>query len=352
MRPPFDSVVLEFSPGDPLECTFDFTDVSKADRAIARDPRVDALVAVGKPAAAATHERTVKASGERFLAVIRGESKPLTFREIRQYLESLTVELGKDADVAVIDEDKVESVFLKLKGADLSQGTKKKRWGFFRRFVEYLAEKKLIGMPGNLYSKPFKFKVETAAVMTYDADKVRAVLKGLTDRQRLYALLGLNAGMTSADVGQLTKDMIRGNKLTRKRVKTDKWDKVPTVTYVLWPETLALLEECGSDHPTLVLTGRTGEALWSSRLEADGRTPQKDMINQQWKRANVAIPHKAFRSIAATALKGHATYSRFVDHFLGHAPKGVAERHYAGEDAAWQADFDRAVSWLRTAILG
>lgn len=316
-------------------------------RAIARNPEVDKLVQIGKPAPAPA-ERAVKANAERFLSVTMRRVKPLTFREIRQFMNALVAELGKDADVSVIDEAKVESVFLNLDAADLSDGTKKKQWGFFRRFAAYLTEKKLIGMPGNLYSKLYKFKAGAAAVRKYDTAEVRKVLKGLTDRQRLYALFGLNCGMTSADIGQLTKDMIEGDKLTRKRVKTEQWERVPTVTYVLWPETLALLETCGSDHPTLVLTGRTGEALWESRLNPDGSTPQKDMIYQQWKRAGVSIPHKAFRSIAATMLESHPTYGRYVEHFLGHTPKTVKDKHYA---APSDEVFDQAMAWLRTKLL-
>jgi len=336
--------VIDCPPGDSLEFS---VDLREANRELARRPEIDQLALVGKPAPAPT-ERTVRANAERFLAVVMGSTKALTYREIRQYLDTLVADLGKDTDVAVLDEGKVEGVFLRLKAADLSQGTKKKRWGFFKRFVEYLAEKKLLGLPGNLYSKPFKFKVEAAAVKKYDTAEVRNVLAVLTDRQRLYAMLGLNCGMTSADIGQLRKDMIEGGKLTRKRVKTDKWDKVPTVTYVLWPETLELLARCGSDHPTLVLTGKTGEALWSSRLESDGSTPQKDMISQQWKRAKVSIPHKAFRSIAATLLESHPTYGRYVEHFLGHSPKSVKDKHYA---APSDDVFAEAMAWLRTKLL-
>jgi integrase len=318
---------------------------------IARDPEVDRLAQmaqIGKPAAAPA-ALAIKANADRFLEVIKGQSKPLTYREIRQYLDGLAVELGKDADVSTIDESKVESVFLKLKAAELSQGTRKKRWGVFRRFVEYLSERKLIATPGNLHSKVFRFKVDAKPVTKYDTAKVRAVLAGLTNRQRLYALLGLNAGMTSADIGQLTKDMISGDKLTRKRVKTAGVKTVPTVTYTLWPETMELLAECGSDHPTLVLTGKTGEALWSSRLEADGSTPQKDMISQQWKRAKIRPPHKAFRSIGATLLESHKNYGRHVELYLGHSPKSVKDRHYA---APSDEVFGEALAWLRTQLLG
>ena len=42
--------------------------------------------------------------------------------------------------------------------------------------------------------------------------------------------------------------------------------------------------------------------LWDSRQEGD-KTPQKDLIYQQFKKANVPISQKAFRSIAATWLE-------------------------------------------------
>lgn len=317
------------------------------DRALALSPELDLL----KPdeQAATTKDRTIKFHADRFLAVLQGQAKPLTFREIRDYIKNLAVHLGENTDVGVLNEEKVEGVYLRLKNADLGQDTKKKRWGFFRRFVEYLASKKEVEMPRNLYSRMFRFRVETRAVKKYDLAEVRRVLGGLTPRFRLYALLGLNCGMTSADIGQLTKDMIRGGVLTRRRVKTGPNPNVPTVSYKLWPETLALLEECKSDHPTLVLTGRTGQALWESRQESDGRTPQKDMIYQQWKRAKVAIPHKAFRSISATALESHKDWGRFSAYFLGHSPKTVKDKHYA---APSDELFAEVMDWLRGYVLG
>lgn len=296
--------------------------------------------------AAKSKDRRFQTHVDKFLSVIQGSSKPLTFREIRDYLKAVTTVFGAESDVSEIDEGRVEAVFLTLKKATLSDGTKKKRWSFFKRFCAYLVEKKVIPPLGNLMSKSYKFKVDKKKVKVYDTKVVRAVLAGLTDRQRLYALLGLNCGMTSADIGQMTRDMIVGDKLTRRRVKTGHIDSVPTVTYRLWPEVLELLRTCGSDHPTLVLTGRTGEALWSSRQEADGRTPQKDMINQQWKRARIAIPHKAFRSISATLLESHKDWRNDIDYFLGHTPD-FNGTHYA---APSEELFAEACSWLRSQI--
>jgi len=314
---------------------------------IAQSPEVDRLKTTGKAEAPEAEKFSVHA--ERFLSIIQGKSKPLTYREIRDYVKGLTAECG-ELPVTAVNEDFVERVYLSVKSSAVSDGTKKKRWGFFRRLIEYFAEKGLCPQPRNLHSKEYKFRQKATAVKVYDTQAVRSVLKSLTPRQRLYALLGLNAGMTSADIGQLTKDMISPDGvLTRKRVKTSSVSTVPTVSYKLWPEVVALIAECGNhSHPTLVLTGQTGEALWTSRQEADGSTPQKDMLSQQWKRAKIAIPHKAFRSISATRLESHSVYGRFTEMFLGHSPKTIKDRHYA---APSQELFNQALEWLREDIL-
>jgi hypothetical protein len=270
----------------------------------------------------------------------------LTYRELRGYLLRLAIDLGEQADVATINEAKVETVYLGLKNGKLSSGARKKRYGFFTRFVRYLWESRLIDLPRNLES--FAFKVVTKAVKVYDLVEVRKLLKGLSPRNRMYSLLGLNCGMTSADIGQLTHDMIVGNRLTRKRVKTEAMVSVPTITYDLWPETVALLEECRSTHPTLALTTERGTTLWEARQNGD-KTSYKDLIAQQWKRSGAIIPHHAFRSIAANTLDTHKDYARCSTWFLAHSPKSMKEKHYVAPPPEL---FDEAMAWLRKEILG
>jgi integrase len=124
-----------------------------------------------------------------------------------------------------------------------------KRWGFFRRFVKYLWEKRLIEMPRNVSS--FGFEVKARKIKTHSPAEVRAVLSTLKPRLRLYAMLGLNCGMTSVDMGQMTKGMVDldNGRIVRRRVKTGGHENVPTVDYKLWPETLELLREHRSTHP-------------------------------------------------------------------------------------------------------
>ena len=116
-----------------------------------------------------------------------------------------------------------------------------------------------------------RFTTTTKAVQTWKIETVRACLKKLKPRLRLYALLGLNCGMTNVDIANLRKDMVnlRGGRLVRKRVKTEGHDKVPTVDYPLWPETLEVLGEHWSDHAEFALTSTTGSCLLEYRLDGD-----------------------------------------------------------------------------------
>ena len=42
-------------------------------------------------------------------------------------------------------------------------------------------------------------------------------------------------------------------------------------------------------------------------------------------------------------LESHEIYGRYKGHFLGHAPRGLAEKHYAAPSTEL---FDKIVSWL------
>jgi integrase len=303
------------------------------------------------PSVAAATGRSVKANGECFLAVVKGDMKPRSFQELKDYIHSLYQVPGLltgDTDVKVIDEALVEKVYLALRDSSLSGGAKKKRWGFFRRFVKYLWEKRLIEMPRNLSSH--RFEVKARKIKTHSPAEVKRVLAALKSRLKLYALLGLNCGMTNVDISQLTKEMVdldRG-RLVRRRVKTGEHANVPTVDYKLWPETLELLKHHQSCHPELFLTSMSGTPLWECRFEGE-EVRRKDMIVQQWRRAKVALPLKAFRSIAATILESHEAYGRYVAHFLGHSPKSMADKHYA---APSQELFDKIMGWLHEQLFG
>jgi integrase len=297
--------------------------------------------------------RSLKHHGERFLALTCGTTGPMSYREVHDFVTSLysatAAGLSEEMDIGELNEEKVEGVYLWLKEASLTTPTKKKRWGFFKRLVRYCWEARAIDLPRNLDSRALRFKVQPKAVRTWTPQEVRKVLKKLKKPQlRLYALLGLNCGMTNVDIGYLRKDQVdlAAGRLVRKRVKTQDHEQVPTVDYPLWPRTVALLKECWSDHEDFALASSDGTALYSSRFEGD-KTRKTDLLALAWKRAKVTITLKAFRSISATLIEAHASYGRYKGHFLGHSPKSVADRHYA---APSKELFDEIICWLEEQI--
>lgn len=306
-------------------------------------------------------DRTFRENAERFLERAKlgkkgRKIKPTSFTEIREFVRSLytlrvkgDLLIGENADVASIDANKVEAVYTWLANDEISQGRRKKHWGFFQRLVRYLWSKSLIELPRNL--EEFSFEVTPQAIKTYTDEEVLSVYQGLKPRFRLYALLGMNCGMTAADMGQLTKSMVDldNGTLTRKRVKTQAQKNVPIVTYRLWPETVELLRAEQSPHPVLFLTSSDNTSLYESRFEGDDETPKKDLISLAWKRAKVRIPQSAFRSISSTKIESHREYGRYKLHFLGHSPKTIAEKHYAAPSTEL---FGEIILWLREQLLG
>jgi integrase len=299
-------------------------------------------------------ETTLRHYGERFLALRYGKGRVSSYREVREFIASLytatAAGLSGCMPIADIDEAKVEKVYRWLNESSLKTPTKKKRWDFFRRFVRYCWEAGGLALPRNLDSTEMRFKVVTQAVRTWDQRTVKEVVENLPSQLRLFALLGLNCGMTNVDIGLLRKDQVdlaRG-RLVRKRVKTAEHDEVPTVDYPLWLETLALLHKHWAPEGDVVLCSIRGTPLYSSRFEG-GQIRRKDLIVKAWKKEKPAIPLKAFRSISATLIEAHESYGRYKGHFLGHSPRGVADRHYAAPSGKL---FDRIVLWLREQVLG
>jgi integrase len=298
----------------------------------------------------ANPDRSIQACGQSFLTVIRVGMQPRTYEEVASFIQNFSKRpefRAGEADVEIINEDLVEKLYLQLCEAKLSDGRKKKHWGFFRRFVHYLWERRLVAMPRNLASH--KFQVSPQAVKTYPTAKVRHVLATLKSRLKLYALLGLNCGMTNVDIAALKKDEVdrkRGT-ITRRRSKTGDNDNVPTVRYKLWPETVRLLRKHQSTHPRLFLTNMRGNPLCGTRIE-DGKSRRYDMVVQQWRRGGSCIPLKACRSISASLLESHEIFGRVTSLFLGHSPKSVKDRHYA---APAQGLLDEAVGWLHDQLL-
>jgi len=280
-----------------------------------------------------------------FLGILATKQKPLSYREVKEFLDTLRSEMS----VTKMDEAMVAKVYRKLANADLASGTKKKRWGFFKRFVNYLYESGHIELPRNVNSRLFAFRFKANNIRTYPLETIQSELKALPEQLRLYAYLGLNCGMTNADIGCLRQDAVQRGYLTRKRVKTGDNTNVPVVCYRLWPETMTLLEKFRSSDPELWLVSKGGTCLWETRIE-EGKPKVKDLVHLAWKRyGKCKIKLKDFRSVASTLLDDHKEYGRYGSYFLGHSPKSLKDKHYTVPS---QVVFDKALLWLRKRILG
>lgn len=286
----------------------------------------------------------------------RQRLKPQSYKELRDHFELLSQHLGPQLDCSQFNEQTVNSHYLWLAGKTWSAAGKNKRLGFFRRFVSWLWTTKVLeNVPRNLKLRTHRFKSASKPIKKFVG--VKGELDRLSDSHRLWALLGLNCGMTQADLGSLTWDMIdmKAGTLTRKRVKTEQESNVPVVTYRLFPETMKLLKSLAKrSGDGLVFTTSAGHRMYEVRYEDSetgmSRALKKDLFSTYWNRQTPKpkIPLGKYRSIAATALKRDNRFRSFVDYFLGHSPKEISDKHYSAE---WDESFFEALDFIHKTVL-
>jgi integrase len=327
-------------------------DANMLDRAMNRAIEVASSVVMSSPAAPQTY--ALEPNSKRFLELERAKNnKPRTYGELSESITAIIrttfkgqAILAPTMDVRKIDKTTVENIYLFLRNESKREpAQQKKQFGFFKRLIRYLWQSDLIELPKNLDAENFVFNVTAKKVKEYDKAEINALLTGLPDRLKLYALLGLNCGMLTIDIGSLRKDEMdmESGRIRRKRTKTEGEKNVPEVDYQLWPITFKLLKKCLSADPVLALTTKNGKPLVTYWIDADGKEKEKNMVRQQWKRAQTEIPHKAFRSIGATVLGAETPYRFAVPHYLGHSPKSIADKSYV---APSRSQFDEIVTWL------
>lgn len=298
--------------------------------------------------------RSIISQISEFCNVVQRNQKESTAQEIDSELHRFTTMrdslghiLPKDADITNITADTVRRLNAALEQLPISGDTRKKRWGIFKRFVGDLASEELIPLPSNLYSKKYSFRVQCKPVIRHPIEKVREVLGSLSPRNKLFCLMGLNFGMTNVDIARLEKTAVNGFVLTRKRVKTEDHVNVPVVQYQIWAETYELLSTHKSCHESLWLLCREGKKLVEWHKNSKGKWIKRDRLSSEYREDSPKLHLKNFRSIAATIIRDHSG-SEVASLFLGHAPVGILDRHYA---AAPQERLNQALLHLRDVIL-
>lgn len=262
--------------------------------------------------------------------------------------------VGADTGVEGITADRWERWHTHLLGAvnkgEWSGEWSKNLFATSKQFVRWLWQTEVLdNLPRNFDA--LKLRGSPARdIAVFDVADVRAMLAAATPRFRLYLLLMLNCGLYQGDISELRRsevDLVKGT-ITRQRSKTRGKGDVPTVTYALWPETVKLLREFMASDGEFALLNEDGKRLVRETLKADGTHSKTDAIRQAFDRlkekVGVAGSIKLFRKTSASYLNTHTAYRSLVPYFLGHAPRSIAERHYARESDELLAT---AIEWLR-----
>jgi integrase len=228
--------------------------------------------------------------------------------------------------------------------------TAKKLFSYARRFMGWMTMVGVMPPLLNLASKSYKFPSGDKAIETFTAAEATKLVNASPGQLKLHLMLMLNCGFNQGDIADLLHDEVdyKNGKITRKRSKTRQHhgDKVPTVTWTLWPCTLELLRKYRSDHPTLALTTAKGRP-WVEELLVNGKRKRRDGIHANFmhvrRRLKIDKPLKSLRKTSSTLLDDDDVFGRYAQFFLGHAPDSVAGKHYVVPS---QAQFDKAVLWL------
>lgn len=227
--------------------------------------------------------------------------------------------------------------------------------GAAKQFVRWLDHNEFIErLPRNINSKDLLITRPQHKVRTFAVEEVKILLAHAPERTRLFLLLMLNIGATQKDISDLRPDEVDWTKgrITRKRSKTRNRGSVPTIEYPLWRETFDLLTKYGKRDGERVLRNEDGGALKVEELRG-GKVTKIDNIAvaYHWFCTKLKMkgllkakkPLKLLRKTSPSLLQKNPAYAHCATHFLGHAPRSIADKHYVSID---QPTFDKAVLWL------
>ena len=141
---------------------------------------------------------------------------------------------------------------------------------------------------------------------------------------------------------------MKAGRIIRKRSKTESFESVPTVNYLLWPETLTLLKDFmdGGDSE-LAIVNSNGSSLWSEQLNEEGKYGKTDNIKSAYFRLksklSITKPLKSLKKTSSSKLRDNERFNGIEDLFLGHAPQKMSDKHYT---TAPQKLLDAGICWL------
>jgi integrase len=230
--------------------------------------------------------------------------------------------------------------------------TAEERLRSVKAFVRWLWHIEAIpSLPRNLDGSTLAIPTPRPTIVTFTIDEISTLLVAASSRTELYILLMLNCAFTQKDIADLDFSEVDwdAGRIIRQRSKTrDTSKNVPEVSYLLWPRTLHLLNL--HRNPTesgRVLLNEDGCPLWQQEVKPDGKLKKIDNVYTAFyrlcKKTGISKPPKSLKKTSASLLRSNGKYSSIRRLFLGRAPRGVDDRHYA---AAPQDLLDDAIRWL------
>ena len=302
-------------------------------------------------------EDTIRAHVDDYLAfrrtkVASGKNTLGTFDTYRGRLLTFRKWVDPFAPVASLNEALWERYYTHLaqqvEQRKLSASTMSACLGAAREFIKSRWERRFIELPRNLQSRSLAMSPPLKEIEVFTKEEIAALLLAASEWERLLLLLMLNCGFYPVDIATLKKSEYQGGRITRKRTKTrNRSDKVPTVDYLLWSETDALLSKYRSEHPELVLLNQRGRPLWVETEKENGKFHRNSNIRCNFfrlrKKTKIPKTLKLLRKTSASMLEAHPEYGRYAEYFLGEAPSSVASRHYVRPS---EEQFDAALRWL------
>lgn len=282
-----------------------------------------------------------------------GELSALRVQTVGQHLKHFEAFAGKDTSAKRIDEDMVVAyhghLIQGINRGEFNKTTAHDRWAAFKEWVGQIYS---IPTPKNLLSKDLSIKVAEREVNPFTLAEVKTLLTAPNERFQLWVLLALNAGMTQGDISNIIPEEVdwQAGVITRKRSKTKNVASVPVVRYKLWERTFALLKKYGKESGKRVFVNRKGKPLVQRDYKADeGKLKNQDSIYDIYRLLfpDNRKPFKTLRKTGATLLANHKDHRWYVGYYLGHSPKGMAEKHYYRND---DEGFYEALAWLGEAL--
>lgn len=265
--------------------------------------------------------------------------------------------LGKDTAVRDIDgeilADYHAHLLARMASKEWSRTTANHYMTTVKSFVRWLWQIEAIAALPRLLdgrSQFLKISKPPGKVVVFTKEEIKTLLAAASERTQLYILLMLNCGMTQKDVSDLLVSEVDWDegRVIRKRSKTADEENVPVVNYKLWPEALRLLrQERAAESEDRVLLNANGSPLWSEEITDDDKYQKADNVKSAFGRlqekTKITKPLKSFKKTSATLLRDNEKYSGLAGLFLGHAPQGMADRHYVQVP---QGLLDQAIEWL------